>query len=323
MAKVLGFISPNINGKIGNTVFSVNKGKTVARVYQPIVANPKTPQQQINREAFASAVSFASSWRVTFDRLYGTGFLPSFSALVQLMRNMPSMIQYKSFDYYKIKPFKNLFNTIGQNVDKDSIAAFDLQFSTMRDIAADSSSGLEMAFVFGYWNSEIDARANLDSDIFFGSDYALSGIDCVYLPNGAASGGLNYSKADVSSIMLTNVTGDFESGNGERVKGFQKTLDACGTGWRYYYKLKNRDRRVSFGTFDETISTVKAAYINSSEPSTSYIFKSLGDTEAHHGCCSVVMLVGKRASGGVGSSKGSILLSSGIMYAGIGSVSNS
>lgn len=48
MAKIYG-INGKITGKVGNTVFAVDGGIQVARQYNPIVANPRTAAQQVQR----------------------------------------------------------------------------------------------------------------------------------------------------------------------------------------------------------------------------------------------------------------------------------
>ena len=48
----------NASGKLGQVVLSTMKGQQIARAWQPKVANPKTSQQQLQREKFANAVKF-------------------------------------------------------------------------------------------------------------------------------------------------------------------------------------------------------------------------------------------------------------------------
>lgn len=48
MGKVVGLIG-SASGKIGNLVYAVTNGIQTARVYQPIVANPKTTAQSLQR----------------------------------------------------------------------------------------------------------------------------------------------------------------------------------------------------------------------------------------------------------------------------------
>lgn len=45
-------------GKIGDTVVSIRKGQRIERKYQPVVSNPKTASQMIQRARFANAVKF-------------------------------------------------------------------------------------------------------------------------------------------------------------------------------------------------------------------------------------------------------------------------
>ena len=45
-------------GKIGNTVVAINKGQRIERAYQPVVSNPKSDKQMIQRAIFACQVKF-------------------------------------------------------------------------------------------------------------------------------------------------------------------------------------------------------------------------------------------------------------------------
>lgn len=59
MAKVVGLIG-GTSGKVGNVVYAVSNGVQTARIYQPIVANPKTTAQILQR-AKANLVGQLSS----------------------------------------------------------------------------------------------------------------------------------------------------------------------------------------------------------------------------------------------------------------------
>lgn len=59
MAKNVGLIG-SLRGKIGNTVFYVNQGIQVARVYQPVVSNPNTPLQIQQRAKMSLAGQLSS-----------------------------------------------------------------------------------------------------------------------------------------------------------------------------------------------------------------------------------------------------------------------
>lgn len=54
MAKAVGLIG-SLKGKVGNTVFATRRGTQIARVYQPVVANPKSSRQALSRAKFALA----------------------------------------------------------------------------------------------------------------------------------------------------------------------------------------------------------------------------------------------------------------------------
>lgn len=54
MAKAVGLIG-SLTGKVGNTVFASVKGETIARVYNPNVANPDTVRQRFSRAKMALA----------------------------------------------------------------------------------------------------------------------------------------------------------------------------------------------------------------------------------------------------------------------------
>lgn len=54
MAKAVGLIG-SLKGKVGNTVFATRRGIQIARVYQPVVANPKSSRQALSRAKFALA----------------------------------------------------------------------------------------------------------------------------------------------------------------------------------------------------------------------------------------------------------------------------
>lgn len=46
-----------IRGKIGDVVFQQNKGRQIAKLYQPQVANPRSGQQQANRARFVALMA--------------------------------------------------------------------------------------------------------------------------------------------------------------------------------------------------------------------------------------------------------------------------
>ena len=53
-------------GKIGNTVVSINKGQRIERAYQPVVNNPRTNKQTLQRALFSSQVKFYKAAMANF-----------------------------------------------------------------------------------------------------------------------------------------------------------------------------------------------------------------------------------------------------------------
>lgn len=54
---LINSILGRIRGKIGDVVFQQNKGRQIAKLYQPNVANPRTGQQQANRSRFVTLMA--------------------------------------------------------------------------------------------------------------------------------------------------------------------------------------------------------------------------------------------------------------------------
>lgn len=70
MAKIVGLIG-SVRGKLGNSVMAVRRGVQIARVYQPVVANPKSRRQQYSRAKFGLAVFVAKPLARIFNIGWG------------------------------------------------------------------------------------------------------------------------------------------------------------------------------------------------------------------------------------------------------------
>lgn len=86
MGKQFGGVFANWSGKVGNVVGAVRQGRTIMRIYQPMVANPKTPSQLDARAKFGVLVKglskIAGFLRVGFHDLDGYKTGNPFSAAV-------------------------------------------------------------------------------------------------------------------------------------------------------------------------------------------------------------------------------------------------
>lgn len=67
MAKATGLVG-NLRGKVGNVVFSSRRGSQIARVYQPVVHNPKSKRQQVSRLKMRTAVEVLKPFAPRFLR---------------------------------------------------------------------------------------------------------------------------------------------------------------------------------------------------------------------------------------------------------------
>lgn len=61
MAKNYQGVNGNWSGKVGNNVGAVSNGRTVIRIYQPIVSNPQSAAQMLQRSRLSIASSFLRS----------------------------------------------------------------------------------------------------------------------------------------------------------------------------------------------------------------------------------------------------------------------
>lgn len=61
MAKQYGGIFANWYGRVGNVVGRIRQGRTIMSIYQPNVANPRTPAQLAQREKFSLLADFLSA----------------------------------------------------------------------------------------------------------------------------------------------------------------------------------------------------------------------------------------------------------------------
>lgn len=61
MAKNYQGVNGNWSGKVGNNVGAVSNGRTVIRIYQPIVSNPQTAAQMLQRSRLSIVSSFLRS----------------------------------------------------------------------------------------------------------------------------------------------------------------------------------------------------------------------------------------------------------------------
>lgn len=87
MGKNVGLIG-GVSGKVGTMVFATRRGVQITRVYQPIVANPKSKRQLLSRAKLAMATGFVKEVRY-FVRAGWQKVAPTFEVQQAIGRMIP------------------------------------------------------------------------------------------------------------------------------------------------------------------------------------------------------------------------------------------
>lgn len=301
MGKVNGFISPTIKGKVGTIVFSRLGTQNLARAYQPIVANPRTPQQLINRGAFGRAVEIAKEVNRLMTKIYGVDNLGSFGAIMKTIRNQGKLKMYRSFRDIKVSNFPECQNLIGQNVKKESVSPL------LMENGKKYEEGENVYFLLGFLSQ--GDTVDLSDDVYFGSDYAFGSLTVI-----AASCGL----FEENTIPLTSVFFDKVDG-GIKVTGFRKTADECGNGWNYIYKITAADRKI-FLVSKPTASQLNPSVFNNNSLNGEQFVVRTSDTTADAQISFSLFILGTYPAVAGTASKGSMLISSGNINASVGGI---
>lgn len=303
MAKVLGLISPNIRGKIGNTVFTRTNRVTIARAYQPIVANPKTPQQIINRFLFSKATEETKALRNEIAKIYGTNKLPKFSALLKQVRNSLPYKQFKSFNDLPNTSFSNSlqFGLVGANLQKESVAIFDL---TNAGIVSEPGTEEQLVNQYLVLGKKIYGKGVDDTteNVYFGSDYALDTVNLIAI-------GANMELFTIP-ISLSVLNHEYTE-KGDKQVGLFANISECGAGWKFIYSIPLSSRKILVLEDWQrpiTESIIKDYYTNS-KLSSGCTYNRNG-VKTYFNTISVVF-ASKTTTSAAGSAQGSLLLGSG------------
>ena len=106
MGKNYQGVHGNWTGKVGNVVGAMKDGRTILRIYQPIVANPNTAGQQLQR----SKLSLVAEYLRNLANIVKLGFTPNMKygtrwsdCIRENMRNAISVVGgAASLDYTKV-----------------------------------------------------------------------------------------------------------------------------------------------------------------------------------------------------------------------------
>ena len=146
-----------IRGKIGDVVFTQNKGRQIAKLYQPNVANPRTGQQQANRSRFVALLALGKLLRVVLP----LGFKEYSGSLSWLNRFMSTnssngLLSWDEPTSSWLPAYQNLVISEGSlyptTIEVDTLVAADLTIKWNVEIFANQAPDDELviiAFVAG------------------------------------------------------------------------------------------------------------------------------------------------------------------------------
>ena len=146
-----------IRGKIGDVVFTQNKGRQIAKLYQPNVANPRTGQQQANRSRFVALLALGKLLRVVLP----LGFKEYSGSLSWLNRFMSTnssngLLSWDEPTSSWLPAYQNLVISEGSlyptTIEVETLVAADLTIKWNVDIFANQAPDDELviiAFVAG------------------------------------------------------------------------------------------------------------------------------------------------------------------------------
>lgn len=258
MAKVLGLTNTTIKGKIGNTIFYTRKAQSLARMYQPTVANPKTVLQVRQRNRMALSVDLNKKIRTELQKLYGTDAGSyEYQGVQKVIMNSLIIKQInaqKSGDAltYNNLNIKNITSALGKSYNAESLNIFDpgvtIDASTVSTI-----NNVNFATA-KYYDTGVTAWQDLKSEdseniVVFGCDYELSSdIALVTIcPLATSTAGEGTPSYNMSTFQIQPLADQVTAYNGVRRRGMIRCEDTsdgikvamanCGSGWKYYYKM--------------------------------------------------------------------------------------
>lgn len=133
MGKAYQGVYGSFVNKVGNVVGRVKQGVQIYSIYQPSVANPRTPEQVANRSKFGTLTAFVSKIlpgvKVGFQKLDGYRYGTAFSSCVGYNRKIgvvaPDGQGGYSIDYSKVAvsegQLDNAFNLQG-SMDSNTLS---------------------------------------------------------------------------------------------------------------------------------------------------------------------------------------------------------
>lgn len=141
-----------MRGRIGSMVFRQNKGKQIAQQYQPLVANPRSALQQLNRSRFVALMAFGRLLRpliaIGFKEYAGT---QSWLAKFMSTNTASSLMEYDELTTSWLPNSENLViaeGSLQQNpFDVDNITALGFHLTWTNTPVANQSSDDKLSYL--------------------------------------------------------------------------------------------------------------------------------------------------------------------------------
>lgn len=221
MAKVYSSQNGIMRGRVGNTIYRKGQNATIAAQYQPQVANPRSPMQQIQRCAFATATAAASALKfianhshegVSGDRENIQKFVRQNVALIKANINAEVNGDDNVVGIYNIK------GVSGIQANPFLLATGTLAYPVLaaEDISDDSDmgKGIDMQKLFGDAALTPDSLATADAYNAWLSEIGLVGGDqlsVVFLvgtgvTSGAYGGSVDVYENEALHVSAARVT---------------------------------------------------------------------------------------------------------------------
>lgn len=201
-------------GKTGGLVGRRWKGKYVVSAYQPVVANPKSSKQALQREFFAQAVALVTEFfSGTIRGALSTGWVGT-TLIASNVGNAVNAIRYNyagSSDLEVYKKMSAKTGSLSSGLSDNGNNIFDLL--TIKQVGTTSVCNL------GF-----DAEPGVK---YFGSDIPMLNLHAVVMSD---NNGIKFIDVPLQTDNST------VSPEVPKAYGFQESAEACGN-WNFVYKI--------------------------------------------------------------------------------------
>ena len=227
-----GILSSEIKGKVGDVVFTKLNKETVIKKYQPIVANPNTLAQQIQRTKFKTiGESVAGLYNITAKK-YGVK-LPQdniYSAMSRTVFQNKVVLSMGYANNYYPKKAPNTRDLLAYNND---INGDILQYLSAGFIIGENNKSLEPGFLFPKNIVPVyNVVAYSPGVVFIGSNFVFDNVNVGLMVNGNVYNTINaFDGVDLS--LNENYTGVDNFG-----KFVSNSKDTINTKFKYIYKVE-------------------------------------------------------------------------------------